>query len=126
MKSSSGPCPAVSTISTTAALAGQHDLWFEREEERADEGYLTDLLTERSASNYIDRMADGTKADALLSEPALHRTALSLAGARRQATGVTPRVKDNLFHLDGGNIHDLPPHDPPHGRRHRPGDGGAA
>ena len=81
---------------------GQHDLWF-GEEERADEGYLTDLITARSV-DYIDRMADGTKAGTpfFLS---LHYTAPHWPWETRDDEALAQEVKDNLFHLHGGNIH---------------------
>ena len=81
---------------------GQHDLWF-GEEERADEGYLTDLITARSV-DYIDRMADGTKAGTpfFLS---LHYTAPHWPWETRDDEALAQEVKENLFHLHGGNIH---------------------
>ncbi|MBK8361938.1 MAG: sulfatase-like hydrolase/transferase [Comamonadaceae bacterium] len=81
---------------------GQHDLWF-GEEERADEGYLTDLITARS-EDYIDRMADGAKAGTpfFLS---LHYTAPHWPWETRDDEALAQEVKDNLFHLHGGNIH---------------------
>ncbi len=81
---------------------GQHDLWF-GEEERADEGYLTDLITARSV-DYIDRMADGAKAGTpfFLS---LHYTAPHWPWETRDDEALAQEVKDNLFHLHGGNIH---------------------
>jgi len=81
---------------------GQHDLWF-GEEERADEGYLTDLITARSV-DYIDRMAAGAKADTpfFLS---LHYTAPHWPWETRDDEALAQEVKDNLFHLHGGNIH---------------------
>ena len=81
---------------------GQHDLWF-GEEERADEGYLTDLITARS-EDYIDRMADGAKAGTpfFLS---LHYTAPHWPWETRDDEALAQEVKNNLFHLHGGNIH---------------------
>ena len=81
---------------------GQHDLWF-GEEERADEGYLTDLITARSV-DYIDRMADGAKAGTpfFLS---LHYTAPHWPWETRDDEALAQEVKDNIFHLHGGNIH---------------------
>ena len=81
---------------------GQHDLWF-GEEERADEGYLTDLITARS-EDYIDRMADGAKAGTpfFLS---LHYTAPHWPWETRDDEALAQEVKDNIFHLHGGNIH---------------------
>ena len=102
---------------------GRHDLWF-GEEERADEGYLTDLISRPCGGL---RRAHGRRRQsrhAVLSQPALHRAALALGDARRRSAGAggqgqpVPPARRQHPHL--------PPHDPPHGRRHRPGDGGAA
>jgi len=81
---------------------GQHDLWF-GEEERADEGYLTDLITARSV-DWVDRMAAGAKAGTpfFLS---LHYTAPHWPWETRDDEALAQEVKDNLFHLHGGNIH---------------------
>ena len=81
---------------------GQHDLWF-GEEERADEGYLTDLISQRSV-DYVDRMADGAQAGTpfFLS---LHYTAPHWPWETRDDEALAQEVKDNLFHLHGGNIH---------------------
>lgn len=45
---------------THCASTGMHDLWF-GEEERAEEGYLTDLITNRSI-DYVQRMTMDAKA----------------------------------------------------------------
>ena len=81
---------------------GQHDLWF-GEEERADEGYLTDLITARSV-DCIERMAAGAQAGTpfFLS---LHYTAPHWPWETRDDEALALEVKDNLFHLHGGNIH---------------------
>ena len=81
---------------------GQHDLWF-GEEERADEGYLTDLISQR-AVDFIDRMAEGAHAGTpfFLS---LHYTAPHWPWETRDDEALAQDVKDNLFHLHGGNIH---------------------
>ena len=81
---------------------GRHDLWF-GEEERADEGYLTDLISQRSV-DYIERMADGARAGTpfFLS---LHYTAPHWPWETRDDEALAQEVKDNLFHLHGGNIH---------------------
>ena len=60
---------------THCNFTGAHDLWF-GEEERAQDGYLTDLITEHSV-DYIERMAAGAQAG----QPfflSLHYTALAL------------------------------------------------
>ena len=81
---------------------GQHDLWF-GEEERADEGYLTDLITTRSV-DYIDRMAAGAQ-DGTPFFLSLHYTAPHWPWETRDDEALAQEVKDNLFHLHGGNIH---------------------
>ncbi|MBI5275554.1 MAG: sulfatase-like hydrolase/transferase [Burkholderiales bacterium] len=78
---------------------GTHDLWF-GEEEKHEEGYLTDLLSKR-AVDYVERMAQES-APFFLS---LHYTAPHWPWETRDDASVAPTVKDNLFHLDGGNIH---------------------
>lgn len=90
---------------------GTHDLWL-GEQERAEEGYLTDLISRR-AVDYVNRMAEAQKAsDAPGAEGAdapfflsLHYTAPHWPWETRDDAAVAPAVKDNLFHLDGGNIH---------------------
>ncbi|MBP6896297.1 MAG: sulfatase-like hydrolase/transferase [Pseudacidovorax sp.] len=78
---------------------GTHDLFF-GEEEKHDEGYLTDLFSHR-AVDYVERMAAG-EAPFFLS---LHYTAPHWPWETREDAGRAPAVKDNLFDLAGGNIH---------------------
>ncbi|WP_304304667.1 sulfatase [Pseudacidovorax intermedius] len=78
---------------------GTHDLFF-GEEEKHDEGYLTDLFSHR-AVDYVERMATGD-APFFLS---LHYTAPHWPWETREDAGRAPAVKDNLFDLAGGNIH---------------------
>ncbi len=78
---------------------GTHDLWF-GEEERAEDGYLTDLLSRR-AVDYVNRMAQ-QDAPFFLS---LHYTAPHWPWETRDDAAIAPAVKNNLFHLDGGSIH---------------------
>lgn len=78
---------------------GTHDLWL-GEEERHEEGYLTDLISKRSVA-YIDRMAkDG--APFFLS---MHYTAPHWPWETRDDEALAREVSGNLFHLHGGNIH---------------------
>nr|HMS07736.1 sulfatase-like hydrolase/transferase [Burkholderiaceae bacterium] len=81
--------------------SGQHDL-FVGEQERRVEGYLTDLISERSV-DYVQRMAPGARGDTpfFLS---LHYTAPHWPWETRDDAAVTEEVRANLFHLDGGNI----------------------
>jgi len=78
---------------------GSHDLYF-GEAEQAEEGYLTDLLSRRAA-DYVRRQAPGD-APFFLS---LHYTAPHWPWETRDDAALAAEVKDNLFHLHGGNIH---------------------
>jgi arylsulfatase A-like enzyme len=78
---------------------GTHDLYF-GEEEKREEGYLTDLLS-RKAVEYVNRMA-GQETPFLLS---LHYTAPHWPWETRDDEELSQQVKGNLFHLHGGNIH---------------------
>ena len=78
---------------------GAHDL-FEGEAERAQEGYLTDLISRR-AVEWIDGVAGGD-APFFLS---VHYTAPHWPWETRDDAALAAEVKDNLFHLHGGNIH---------------------
>ncbi|MET0311692.1 MAG: sulfatase-like hydrolase/transferase [Burkholderiaceae bacterium] len=77
---------------------GTHDLWF-GEDQSSEEGYLTDLLSKRSAA-FIDRMA---KEDApfFLS---MHYTAPHWPWETRGDAALAQEVRDNLFHLHGGSV----------------------
>jgi arylsulfatase A-like enzyme len=77
---------------------GTHDLYLD-DEEKHEEGYLTDLLSRR-AVDYIDRMAPGD-APFFLS---LHYTAPHWPWETREDAGLADEVRDNLFHLHGGNV----------------------
>ncbi len=79
--------------------AGTHDLWV-GEEERHDEGYLTDLITTR-ALDWVQRMTRGT-APFFLS---LHYTAPHWPWETRDDRELAHNLKGSLFHLSGGNIH---------------------
>jgi len=81
-----------------ASNNGTHDLYV-GEEERQEEGYLTDLISRR-AVDYIDRMAAGD-APFFLS---LHYTAPHWPWETRDDAHLAGEVKDNLFHLHGGNV----------------------
>ncbi|SEA60746.1 sulfatase family protein [Acidovorax soli] len=79
--------------------AGHHDLYL-GEESHTEEGYLTDLLSQR-AVDCVNRMA-GQDAPFLLS---LHYTAPHWPWETRDDQALSEEVKSNLFHLHGGNIH---------------------
>jgi arylsulfatase A-like enzyme len=78
---------------------GAHDL-FEGDEEKHDSGYLTDLITAR-AVDWIDGVAAGP-APFFLS---LHYTAPHWPWETRDDAAKSTEVRDNLFHLHGGDIH---------------------
>ena len=97
-----GPMAGGVDYFTHCSSTGSHDLWF-GEEEKAEEGYLTDLITDRSV-DYIQRMAEDAKAGTpfFLS---VHYTAPHWPWETRDDEALAQEVKDNLFHLHGGNIH---------------------
>jgi arylsulfatase A-like enzyme len=94
-----GPMSGGVDYFTHCASTGAHDLW-EGEEERVEPGYLTDLLSQRSVA-YVTRMAQ-QRAPFFLS---LHYTAPHWPWETRDDEALAQEVKDNLFHLHGGNIH---------------------
>jgi len=83
------------------ASNGAHDL-YEGEAEKDDPGYLTDLLSRR-AVDYVERMAPGAREGTpfFLS---LHYTAPHWPWETRDDHALAQEVKDNLFHLHGGNV----------------------
>jgi arylsulfatase A-like enzyme len=95
-----GPMSGGVDYFTHCSSNGQHDLWF-AEEERAEEGYLTDLISNR-AVDYIERMAQDPQKPFLLS---IHYTAPHWPWETRDDEALAQEVKNNLFHLHGGNIH---------------------
>jgi arylsulfatase A-like enzyme len=81
---------------------GVHDLWQSEKDivkERFETGYLTDLITER-ALNYVER-SDSNKPFFM----SLHYTAPHWPWETRDDAGLAEEIKDNIFHLHGGNIH---------------------
>jgi arylsulfatase A-like enzyme len=81
---------------------GDHDLYIGEESHR-EVGYLTDVLSQR-AVDYVQRMAPQTKED----KPfflSLHYTAPHWPWETRDDAHIAADVANNLFHLDGGNIH---------------------
>ncbi len=94
-----GPMSGGVDYFTHCDFNGKHDLYFGNEEKNED-GYLTDLLSKR-AVDYANRMAS-QDAPFFLS---LHYTAPHWPWETRDDAHVAPDVAKNLFHLDGGNIH---------------------
>src|SRR5207253_3731371 len=93
-----GPMSGGVDYFTHAGTNGEHDLW-EGDAQRRDDGYLTDLLSRRAAQ-WVERMAAGD-APFFLS---LHYTAPHWPWETRDDEALAQDVKDNLFHLHGGNI----------------------
>lgn len=80
------------------ASNGSHDL-YEGAQEKPEEGYLTDLLS-RHAVDFVDRMAARSQPFFL----SLHYTAPHWPWETRDDASKADEVKDNLFHLHGGNV----------------------
>ncbi len=78
---------------------GSHDLYL-GDQPHVESGYLTDLLSQRAVA-YVQRQAQN-QAPFFLS---LHYTAPHWPWETRQDAALAAEVKDNLFHLQGGNIH---------------------
>ncbi len=97
-----GPMSGGVDYFTHCASTGQHDLWL-GDEENHEPGYLTDMLTQRSV-NYIERMAHGANSGTpfFLS---LHYTAPHWPWETRADGALANQIRDNIFHLHGGNIH---------------------
>ncbi len=97
-----GPMSGGVDYFTHCNSSGHHDM-YEGEEEKRVEGYLTDLITNRSV-DYIERMAADTQAG----KPfflSVHYTAPHWPWETRDDEALAQEVKNSLFHLYGGNIH---------------------
>jgi arylsulfatase A-like enzyme len=94
-----GPMSGGVDYFTHCDFNGKHDLYLGEEEKRED-GYLTDLLSQH-AIDYVQRMSAGDKPFFL----SLHYTTPHWPWETREDAHVAPEVAKNLFHLSGGNIH---------------------
>ena len=94
---------------------GTHDLW-QGEAEHHEEGYLTDLISDRTV-DAIGRLRVEGGAPFFLSV-ALHRAALAVGDARRRRAG--RRGEGQPLSPARRQHPQLSPHDPAHGRGHRP------
>ncbi|MDR2333407.1 MAG: sulfatase-like hydrolase/transferase [Burkholderiaceae bacterium] len=101
-----GPMSGGVDYFTHCGANGQHDLWL-GEEEKRQEGYLTDLITDWSV-DFIERMAEGAQAPQqtpfFLS---VHYTAPHWPWETRDDEGLSRELRENqqaLYHLHGGNI----------------------
>ena len=97
-----GPMSGGVDYFTHASNNGTHDL-YAGDEEKHEEGYLTDLLSQR-AVDYVQRMAPGA-AQGTPFFLSLHYTAPHWPWETREDHALAAELKSNLFHLDGGNIH---------------------
>ena len=97
-----GPMSGGVDYFTHASNNGTHDL-YAGDEEKHEEGYLTDLLSQRAA-DYVQCMAPGA-AQGTPFFLSLHYTAPHWPWETREDHALAQEVKSNLFHLDGGNIH---------------------
>lgn len=97
-----GPMSGGVDYFTHCSSNGAHDL-YQGEHEHHQEGYLTDLISDRSV-DYVQRMADGARKGTpfFLS---VHYTAPHWPWETREDSALAEEVKANLFHLDGGSIH---------------------
>ena len=96
-----GPMSGGVDYFTHCSNNGTHDLYL-NEDEHAESGYLTDLLSHK-AVDYVRHMAgpSGQGRPFFLS---LHYTAPHWPWESRDDAEVAQEVKDHLFHLHGGNI----------------------
>lgn len=96
-----GPMSGGVDYFTHCSSAGQHDLYL-GETEQQEDGYLTDLITDH-ALDFVERMAPGAQAGSpfFLS---LHYTAPHWPWETRDDAALAEEVRQNLFHLHGGNI----------------------
>jgi len=95
-----GPMAGGVDYFTHCASTGAHDLWV-GEEEQPHEGYLTDLISNKSV-DFVKRMAQDTTQPFFLS---MHYTAPHWPWETREDLALAQNIKDNIFHLQGGNIH---------------------
>lgn len=96
-----GPMAGGVDYFTHCASNGTHDLWF-GEQERKEQGYLTDLISEHSV-DYIERMS----ADAHAGKPfflSVHYTAPHWPWETREDASIADGIKDDILHLSGGNV----------------------
>jgi arylsulfatase A-like enzyme len=93
-----GPMAGGVDYFTHCDVNGRPDLFFE-DREKSEEGYLTDLISQHSV-DFINRMSV-TGDPFLLS---VHYTAPHWPWETRDDNRLSDDVKDNLFHLHGGDI----------------------
>ncbi len=100
-----GPMSGGVDYFTHCGANGTHDLWF-GEEEKAQEGYLTDLITDH-AVDYIDRMATGAKEQGTPFFLSVHYTAPHWPWETRDDEALAHELRESkqaIYHLAGGNV----------------------
>ncbi len=95
-----GPMSGGVDYFTHCSSNGAHDLYL-GEQEHPEEGYLTDLISQRAIDYVRRRTAPGAQQPFFLS---LHYTAPHWPWETRGDEAVAEATKSNIFHLDGGNI----------------------
>ena len=96
-----GPMSGGVDYFTHCSTNGSHDL-YQGEAEHEESGYLTDLLSKR-AHDHVKHMAEQHPSQPFFLS--LHYTAPHWPWETREDHALAQEVKDNLFHLHGGNIH---------------------
>ena len=98
-----GPMSGGMDYFTHCDSRGTHDLWL-GEDEHHEDGYLTDLLSDRAVAWLGDVAPMAAQGDTpfFLS---LHYTAPHWPWETRDDAALAEEIKDNLFHLHGGSIH---------------------
>ena len=97
-----GPMSGGVDYFTHAANNGTHDL-YSGDKEQHEDGYLTDLISHK-AVDHVERMAPAA-AQGTPFFLSMHYTAPHWPWETREDHALAQEVKDNLFHLHGGNIH---------------------
>ncbi len=95
-----GPMSGGVDYFTHCSSNGAHDLYL-GEQEHPEEGYLTDLISQRAIDYVRRRTAPDAQQPFFLS---LHYTAPHWPWETRGDEAVAEATKSNIFHLDGGNI----------------------
>jgi arylsulfatase A-like enzyme len=91
-----GPMAGGVDYFTHCDFRGTHDLW-RGDEEKAEAGYLTDLISKHS----VDFIEHNANKPFFLS---VHYTAPHWPWETRDDEHIASEVRDNIFHLHGGNI----------------------
>ena len=82
---------------------GTHDLWLGEDEHHQD-GYLTDLLSDRAVA-WLGQVAPAAAQGDAPFFLSLHYTAPHWPWETRDDAALAEEIKGNLFHLHGGSIH---------------------